>query len=474
MFRRPLRPSFSRLVACLAFVLVASARARVAEDAKAAVEVSAPAVTEKTPEPSPPAETAKVEAAAGTNPAPVADAAATPATAEPAPAAEPAATPPAPVAPKRATTEVQGLLNLGASLSERGDFEAAEIAYRQILNSAAPPELELKSALLGLAHMHRKQGALTKAAAIYERFLKDYPGDERTPDALLQLGRTLRSLGVYKPALARFYNVINSTLKLPGEGLDRYQTLAKTAQFEIAETHFQAGDFAEAGKFYTRLRLLDLAPVDRARAHFKAGYAVRLQGDLEGAITALRAFIEQWPDDENVPEARYLVAITLRELKRPQEAFAATLDLLRTEKTRVASDPKRWAYWQRRTGNQLANDFFETGDTLNARAIYAGLLELSSEPAWRLPITYQLALCYERLGITDRARTAYQVIVDGAGTTPPPEFLELATMARWRIEHLDWRDRVGQQINTLFESTTGRQAAAAAPATAPARAASTP
>ena len=251
--------------------------------------------------------------------------------------------------------------------------------------------------------------------------------------------------------------------------------LAKTAQFEIAETHFQAGDFGEANKFYTRLRLLDLAPADRARAHFKAGYSLRLQGDLEGAITSLRAYIEQWPEDENVPEARYLIAVTLRELKRPQEAFAATLELLRAEKTRVSADPKRWAYWQRRTGNQLANDFFESGDTLNARAIYAGLLELSPEPAWRLPITYQLALCYERLGINDRARTAYQTIVDAAGPQPAPEFLELVTMSRWRIDHLEWRERVGQQVSTMFETTTGRPpVAAAAPASTPAKTASTP
>ena len=376
----------------------------------------------------------------------------------PAPAVTPAA------APKRATTEAHGLLNLGTSLAERGDFEASEIAYRQILNGTDTSETDLKSALLGLAHMHRKQGALTKAAAIYERFLKDYPGDERTPDALLELGRTLRGLGVHKLALARFYNVINSTLKLPGEGFDRYQVLARTAQFEIAETHFHAGDFAEANKFYTRLRLLDLAPSDRARAHFKAGYALRLQGELERAVTTLRAYVDQYPDDENVPEARYVLAVSLRELKRPQEAFAATLELLRTEKSRVAADPKRWAYWQRRTGNQLANDFFETGDTLNARAIYAGLLELSTETAWRLPLTYQLALCYERLGINDRARMSYQAIVDAAGATPPADLAELVKMAAWRIEHLDWRDKMNEQVSKFFESTTGRQANALPPA----------
>jgi tetratricopeptide (TPR) repeat protein len=372
------------------------------------------------------------------------------ATATAKPASEPA--PASGAAPKHSIDEVQSMLSLGSTLTERSDFEAAEIAFRQVLNAPTASPDEVKLALIALAQMHRKQGALTKAVAIFERFLKDYPNDERTPEVLLNLGRTLRSLGVHKLAIARFYSVINSTLKLPGDGFEHYQVLAKTAQFEIAETHFQSGNFAEASKFFARLRLLDLAPVDRARAHFKSGYALRLQGDVEGSIKTLRAFVEQCPDDENIPEARYLLAISLRELNRTQEAFAATLDLLRTEKSRIAADPKRWAYWQRRTGNKLANDFFESGDTLNARAIYAGLLELSNDATWRLPITYQLGLCYERLGLTDNARTSYKSIVDAAGETPPADVRELVTMAKWRIDHLAWRDGMNRQVTSFFES----------------------
>ncbi len=129
-------------------------------------------------------------------------------------------------------------------MTDRGDYAAAEIAYRQVLAVPEADLAETKAALLGLARMHRKEGSLTKAAAIYQKYLEEYPGDNRTPDVLLDLGRTLRSMGVYKTAIARFYSVINSTLKLPAEGFDHYQQLAKTAQFEIAETHFLAGDFA--------------------------------------------------------------------------------------------------------------------------------------------------------------------------------------------------------------------------------------
>ena len=439
-----LRPCLAPLV--LALVAGPALRAE-AEAADAAASHPAPAHGPAQP------------AAAHAEPAP-------PASAHSAPAAAPAApkvdhsNPDGPLP----GAEIQSMLKLGASLTERGDYDAAEIAYRQVMRGRGVPLNDIKTALLGLARMHRRQGALTKAAAIYESFLKEYPEDVRTPDALLELGRTIRGLGTYNLAITRFYSVINSTLKLPGEGFEHYQLLAKTAQFEIAETYFQAGNFAEATKFFTRLRLLDLAPADRARAHFKAAYAQHLEGKSSDAVTTLRAYLEQWPDDENVPEARYLLAVSLRQLNRPQEAFIVTLELLRTAQSKLAADPKRWAYWQRRTGNQLANDFFAAGDILNAQAIYGGLVELSPDPAWRLPITYQIALCQERLGNAELALATYRKIVEVAGPAPAAELTELVRMSNWRISHLDWNSQTSRQITSLFETTTGR---APQPALAP-------
>ncbi|MEO7414606.1 MAG: tetratricopeptide repeat protein [Opitutaceae bacterium] len=360
--------------------------------------------------------------------------------------------------------EVQGMLKLGASLTDRGEYESAEIAFRQVMAWPEGPVPAVQDAVLGLARMYRRQGSLTKAAAIYEKFLKEYPGSNRSPDVLLDLGRTHRAMGAHKLAINRFYSVINSTLKLPAEGFEHYQLLAKTAQYEIAETHFLAGEFAEAGKFFARLRLLDLAPADRASAHFKSGHALHLQGEIVGAVATLRAYLEQWPDDENVPQARYLLATSLRSLNRQQEAFAVTLDLLRAAKSNDTSDAKRWVYWQRRTGNQLANDFFESGETLNAQAIYRSMVELSSEPAWRLPLTYQIGLCQERLGNADLARASYQTIIDSAGETPTAEVKEVARMASWRIGHLDWREKIGQQVTAFFETTTGRPSLLPSPA----------
>ncbi len=377
---------------------------------------------------------------------------------------------PAPAVEGAVTEELASLLKLGKGLSDRGDFDAAAIAYHQVLKNTLTTPEQVQEALLGLARMHRKEGTLTKAVAVFERFLKDYPGDARVPEVLLDLGRTQRAMGAHQIAITRFYSVINSTLKLPKEGFDHYQQLAKTAQFEIAETHFQSGNFAEAQRFFSRLRLLDLVPEDRARAHFKAAYAQHLGGDLEGAVRTFRDYLEQWPDDENVPEARYLLAVDLHALRRTQEALAVTLDLLRAEKSRVATDPKRWAYWQRRTGNQLANEFFQNGDPLNAHTLYTALAALSDEPSWQLPVSYQLALCYERLGMTDRAASTYERIAAAIDPAQLPNLAELGRMASWRRSHLDWRQNLGQHMTSVFETKEPKPApvpATTPPSTAP-------
>ncbi len=369
--------------------------------------------------------------------------------------------------------EGRGLLALGTTLTDRNDFSAAEIAYRQILSTRDFALADQKDALLGIARMYRRSGSFTKAAAIYEKFLKEWPDESRVPDALLDLGRTLRAMGAYRLAINRFYSVINSTLKLPTEGFDHYELLAKTAQYEIAETHLEAGEYADAGKFFGRLRLLDLAPADRARAHFKSAYALQLAGDLEGAVSTLHAYLDQWPHDENVAEARYLLATTLRQLNRQDEALAVTLTLLREQQAGSEVDPKRWVYWQRRTGNQLANEFFQSGDTINALAIYQGLSALSIDPIWRLPAIYQIALCYERLRLTDRARTSYQSIIDAVAGMPPPkdgpasptatDLAELVRMARWRLAQLEWSEQTEHQLTAFFSTTTGKVPPPAAP-----------
>lgn len=353
--------------------------------------------------------------------------------------------------------EIKSFLRIGDAKTSQGDYNSAEIAYRQVLAAKATPEQD-RDALLGLARMYRRSNQLTKSAAVYEKMLKEFPADNALPIVYLELGRVHRALGAYRLAIARFYSVINSTLKLPANGQDLYRQLARTAQFEVAETHFLAGEFQESAQYFSRLKLLDLTPADQARAHFKSAFSLHRAGDFENAAASLRSFLEQYPSDENMPEARYLLSISLRRLGRDKESLAAALELLKAEHSRTAEDPKRWAYWQRKTGNQLANEFYEQGDANSALTIYLSLAALSSEPLWRLPVLYQVALCYERLRSGSQAREYLQTVAKEAGASPADsasksELDELANMAAWRLQQLDWEDGADRQLNTFFQSS---------------------
>ncbi len=360
--------------------------------------------------------------------------------------------------PPSSDNEGQGLINLGNSFTDRGDYQSAEIAYERILGGGAFSVSDRQAALLGLGRTFRKSGNLTKAAALYERFIKDYPTDDRLPDAYLELGRTLRAMGANKLALNRFYSVINSTLKLPQTGFEHYQSLARTAEYEIAETFYEDGDYGRASAYFSRLQLLSLSPADRARASFMAARSAILAEDLENGCRALHAFLENWPEDSNAPEARYLLASSLRKIGRPQEALAVVLDLLRQEQHRAHGDPKVWEYWQRRAGNLLANDFFQSGDTLSALAIYQGMASLGTEAEWQLPVLYQIGLCYERLFDFEGAVASYRKVIaiaDAEKANPKGDSAELGRMAAWRINHVEWLQNTNTKL-ALFADVLGK------------------
>ena len=358
-------------------------------------------------------------------------------------------------APEAAPDDLaRSLLVLAKRMAERRDNDAAETAYIEVLNSAVSDEI-VEDALIAYAEFLRSNGQDTRAAAIYEKFLASFPGSPRANTVLISLGRTLRDMGAFNISLARFYAVLNSTLAVTPENIQRYRDLAQLAKFEIAETYYQQGDYASAGKFFGRIKLLDLPPEDRARASFREAYAFLLDGKLEQAVPSLRLFLENYPRNTSAQEARYLLCISLRRLGRVQEALTETLAILRAAKATAESDNERWTYWQRRTGNQLANDFYEQGDFTSALTIYQTLAELRSAPDWRWPALYQVGLCYERLRQPERAAASYRDILaesaaaQKAGIAANNTATEVRGMAEWRLGQIDWGNDIGKAVQSF-------------------------
>ncbi len=347
---------------------------------------------------------------------------------------------------------LESLMRLGESQAATGDHEGAITAFYQVLENHAPPEMEVE-ALIGLAKAYQDLNERTRAVAILERLVKDHPGSPYAAKALLDAGRLHRSLGADRLALSRFYSVLQATLRIPDQTwVDRYRQLARTAQYEIAETHLRAGRYEEAERYFNRFALLELAPTDRALGAFKVIEARSAAGRHEAVVSGVNEFIDQYPRDRHVPAALHHATTALRELGRADDALAHTLHLLQASREEQSGDPSAWAYWQRRTGNELANTFFQRGEFANARQIYDTLASLDGDAEWRLPASYQAALCRERLGMTEEAIAMYRDIVASITEAESIGLQEIGEMASWRITHLEDLERERADISLLINS----------------------
>jgi tetratricopeptide (TPR) repeat protein len=352
----------------------------------------------------------------------------------------------------------------------KGDFQKAEAYYLKILSYVVPTD-QKRDALVAVGKLEEeKLQQLVKAAAVYEQVLTLWPGDPEGPELNLRMGRIYRELGTPKLSLNKFYNVLYSALRV-GEGQD-YKGMTLRAQLEIAKTHLIAGEWEEAGKYYERLKKLELPVEDRSEVHFRAAQTLQMAKEHVKSVAAAREFLANFPGSPYAPECQYSMIQSLKALKRSEEALAETVRLLRTEKERARKHPELWAYWQQKTGNELGNELYASGDSLHALTVYQTLAEINDSPEWRLPAVYQIGLCFERLKHPERALEAYRYISDftepkseksskeGVASEKsqkqvglPDLGFNLGTireMAKWRYDHLQWIQRTEGKVNPLI------------------------
>lgn len=336
------------------------------------------------------------------------------------------------------------LSRLGEAKLAAGDYESARIAFHEAARAAEVPEQRVV-ALYGLGRSYHQGGELIKAVATFEHILSAHPGHELTPSLLLDLGRALRELGSPALALNRFYSVLHTTLKLDDAAATAYRRTVRTAQYEIAETHYHLGRYEEAARFFDRLDLLDLAPADRARARFRAAQARIKAGDTLTAVAALERFIADEPSAPSNPEARFLLANLLFAMDQPEASLRVIVDLLRHTRELHGPHSDLWRQWQRRTGNQLANSFYQRGEFQSALDIYRALADLDDLPSWQLPLWYQIGLCLERLGRHREAAHVYHDILQQADAAPAG----LVDATNWRAGQVSWWTHAEERLRAF-------------------------
>jgi lipopolysaccharide biosynthesis regulator YciM len=345
---------------------------------------------------------------------------------------------------------------LARSAAASGDMEMSEKYFTKLLDVNAPDSAK-KKALFEMFECYASHHIDAKAIAVGERIHQLFPTDTQTPEMLLSLGRIYRSTGAFELATARFYNVLNATLRIDPSQFSDYQAMAKQAQFEIAETFVDSGDYKQAGRIYSMLDKLNLSSDQRAHAEFQKIYCSFLTGQYLVAVNDSNAYLHTYASSPYAAQCQYILSIALKALGRSQEATDATVALLRMEKKLAATnDNDTWTYWQRKTGNQLANGFYQEGDFLHALTIYQAMARLSDDPAWQWPVVYQVGLCFEHLGFPDRADEAYKFIstesdkAEKASKTLDEDLKELTQLADWRAQHIEWKTGAQAKIDDLL------------------------
>jgi tetratricopeptide (TPR) repeat protein len=140
-----------------------------------------------------------------------------------------------------------------------------------------------------------------------------------------------------------------------------------------------------------------------------------------------------------------MLAGALTQVGRNQDSMRQVLLLLQAEQVNVNKAPETWLYWQRRAGNEIANQLYKQGDFLNALQIYLSLADLDKTPEWQIPVWYQTALDYEQLQQWQMATDTYTQIIDRQkdlnANNNSPMLGGIIDMAKWRRDYIAWQQK---------------------------------
>jgi TolA-binding protein len=339
---------------------------------------------------------------------------------------------------------------------EGGDPSLAEELFNKLLQEGASDVKKRDAILLMGRGLQDKLKETSKAIVVYEQFLDLFPNDPEAPDVMLRLGRIYRDQGAFSTALNKFYGVLYSSLQVKIGG--KYEDASLRAKMEIAHTHFAAGEYQKALELYSRIKLLDMSQEEASEVAFRRAYISYLAKDYAVSLNDAQVFLANYPASPLAPEAQYVYVQSLKSLGREQEAMRETMKLLEAGRQYGKKNPAIWIYWQRKTGNDIANELYENNDIVGALSIYQKLANLDTDPGWRGSAVYQIGLCFERLRHINRAKEAYKWIVDKVkpvkpGPTDALLGINLETLhelASWRLDNLAWMEKTEQEVYPLL------------------------
>jgi tetratricopeptide (TPR) repeat protein len=338
-------------------------------------------------------------------------------------------------------------LQKASFFEDQGEYALAVRAYLNVLNNLDATEEQQKRALLGLASSYFARGSMSRAVHLLEKYMFHFPDDPRRPEILFQLGLLYREMELNEESIAVFYRVLNAIVVTGEADLPKYLAMARRAQFEIARSHFDNGDYDQALALFDRIDLFELNRTDPETLHYYQALATLRSGDLRQGLRLLNTFLRSYTDSPLLPEMHFTKAETLFELQQGDDAVSTLMQLLEVGGLPGDDAGEDWSFWRKQAGNRFANRFYESRDFLAALRIYQGMVPLEDSPEWQLPIIYQIGLCFERLGMFARAIESYDFVIKGIAAVAAEgnvadNLSQLRRNAAWRLDMLAWREQL--------------------------------
>jgi len=203
------------------------------------------------------------------------------------------------------------------SYYQTGGLQRAASLFTQYLKEF-PDHRQVAAAHYALAWTYFRQGQYTGAALEFERFLRQFRGDNNlllyARDARLRLADSYYALKQYDDAIRAYRRV-------EGEEEDY-------ALFQIGQAQSNAGRNSEAIASFEKLRSeYEYSPY-REEAMYATGYLKFLEQDYEGAIAEYETIIQRFPEKDVAARATYGIADAQYNAGNWEEAEAAYRKIL--------------------------------------------------------------------------------------------------------------------------------------------------
>lgn len=375
-------------------------------------------------------------------------------------------------------SQVRGLSGLGWSQFRGGHLAEAAATFQQLLGKN-PPEPVAAEAALVLGQVLQKQGEADPALAMYDRVIDKHPGSRQFPGALLAAARLCHQLKQDQRAAKLYGRLVEDYPKLlaqatppgrpagspdpaakgarptGGDGLpdldellyewawslfDLGRTDESRAVFErihkdhpkcpfwsdatyrLAQSAFEAKDYARAGALVAELLAGQPKPQIREHALYLQGQAAAGQQKWDEVRAAFASLLADFPQSALRTVAEFWLAETHYRKKEYEAAGKQLDDLAR----RTQGQKESWmAMIALRRAQVLAHQKKWSEAYAIASKIAAGYPKFEQT----YEVDYVLGRCLASRAEYDEARQAYKRVIG----SPEGAKTETAAMAQWMI-----------------------------------------